>query len=85
MEAIKTRLECFRCPAPGPKEHRNLFEEMMGRQDRMYINADGEWVQNRPRSLWALFLDAIQRHPTLSKLKTVIDRANEDKDTFEQQ
>ena len=46
---------------------------------------DGEPQLSRRPSLWMLFLDAIQRFPKFQRLKNIIEEANAERDSLEQQ
>jgi hypothetical protein len=66
-----------------------MFDEMMTQQRR--VNFEGEEGEEfllppkSDKSLWMLFLDAIQRYPRLTRLKDVIDRAGIEKNSYEQE
>lgn len=36
---------------------------------------DGTWGVKKPKSMWILFLQSIQRRPRLDSLKTIIEDA----------
>ena len=51
----------------------NLFEEMKATEYKLGIDpVTGEWGLMKPKSLWVLFLDAIQKNPKLEHLKSLI-------------
>ena len=52
-----------------------MFEEMMSGNKKVNFEAqEGEMLMQpvKEKSLWHLFLDAIQRYPRLEKLKDII-------------
>ena len=61
-----------------------LFEEFAENNYNLGVNPKtGEWGIKEPKSLWILFLYAIQHNPMLKNLKDIIDRANDEKSNWE--
>ena len=61
----------------GLYSRNNLFEEMKASEYNLGVNStSGEWDLTKPKSLWSIFLEAIQRNPKLLQLKAMIRRAD---------
>ena len=97
QEDVVARISSVRrCGVPdfGLKFQTSLFDQLnsqgIGLGGGWNEGAGGLGIEGEPHlarrpSLWMLFLDAIQRFPKFQRLKNIIEEANAERDSLEQQ